>query len=79
MEELQAKIDYDNLSSDFYSHSSDEPDLNPHGFAFAHQLDTMKRNKKERIEEMKEENEKNKDEHRDKFKRKDKKGGGTTN
>ena len=79
MEELQAKVDYENLSSDFYSHSSDEQDLNPHGFTFGHQLDTMRRNKKERIEELKQEQEANHESHREKFKRKDRKGGGSTN
>lgn len=77
LQEAQDRIEYANLSSDFNSHSSDSEDYNPHNFTFAHDLDTIKKSKKERLEEMKATNDR--DEHREKFKHKGKKGGGSTN
>jgi hypothetical protein len=56
------------------THSSDSDVENPHGFAFAHSLDTIKRSKKERIAEAAEEEKDKKG-----FGFKDRKGGGSTN
>jgi len=65
------------VSDDELSDEEEEADENPHGFVFAHSLDTFKKSKREKVEEQK--NDLDKEAHRNKFKRRDKKGGGSTN
>ena len=57
--------------------SDDVP--NPHGFLWAHDLDTFKKTKKEKIEAQMKEREETKDDRKAQFKKRDKKKGGKTN
>ena len=69
----------EDVNSSDLEEDSDEQ-ANPHGFVFAHNLDTFRRSKKERLEKQLKEREDNKDDHKAKFKKNhDKKKGGDTN
>lgn len=54
-------------------------DDNPHGFVYSHHLDTFKRSKRERLAEQLKDKETNRAEHKQQFKKRDKKRGGKTN
>lgn len=76
--ELDEEEDLEELSSDALDaaieelEGSAEPD-NEHGFVYAHNLNTYRLNKKERIEEMEKEKEENKSGRKDYQKKRDKK------
>lgn len=67
------------IGSSDLAEAEEEEEANPHGFVFAHHLDTFKKTKRERLEDQRK-NMEDKDDHRGGYKKKrDKKGGGSTN
>lgn len=72
--EVEEKVESEIGSSDLES----EEEGDPHGFMYAHNLDTYKRSKRERIEESNA-NKDSKEVFKEKFRKKEKKGGGESN
>jgi hypothetical protein len=60
LEEESEKTDLDNLSSSAFEDEEEED--NPHGFVYAHNLDTFRRSKRDRLAELRATQDK--DEHR---------------
>ena len=76
-EEEEKSDDLEDLDSEELEGSSEED--NPHGFVYSHHLDTFKRSKRERLAEQLKDKEVNRAEHKQQFKKRDKKRGGKTN